>query len=80
MTKVTIRVWAIEWCGYEEYIEVNEASEGVMIDRAVEEFTDMFGLIQHESGEWGEMSDFDEEGEPLEEDSLTSIVAEIYED
>jgi hypothetical protein len=80
MTKVTILVSAVDWCGYEDYIEVAEASEEVMIKEAVDKFAQMYGLMQHESGDWGDIDDFDEEGEPIEEDSLTTIDAEIYED
>jgi hypothetical protein len=80
MTKVTILVSAVDWCGYEDYIEVDEASEEVMIKEAVDEFAQMYSLTEHENGEYGEVEDFDEEGYPLEGATLTTIDAEIYED
>lgn len=75
--KFNINVTATDWCGYASNYQIEAEHEEEALNKAHEEFISEWGLLEYEDGMYGEYGDFDEEGEPLEEDSLTSINAQV---
>jgi len=68
-----IEVQATDWCGYTSDYHVIADSKEEATEKATQLFIDEWDIVEYEDGMYGEFEDFDDEGEPLEEDSLTSI-------
>lgn len=65
MEKFTVEIYAIEWCGFSEYYEViaedESDAEDIAIEKHLEDFVDMYGLLHCEDGKYLEDEDDDDE-------------------
>jgi hypothetical protein len=76
-----VRVSATDWCGYDSHYTIEAEHRDEACDLAIEEFVQEWDLLLHvELQQWGEVGDFDEEGEPEDEDSLTGISTWVEEE
>jgi hypothetical protein len=73
----TVEVRATDWCGYDSEYEIMAESEDAAAELAELEFIDEWDLLKYTDGNWGEPEDFDEEGDPIDDDSLTSITTNV---
>jgi hypothetical protein len=80
MKKYTVKAYAVDWCGYESFYEVEAISEKEAMDKAIGLLADEYDLMLFDQGEYGEMEDFDEDGLPVEDAELTTLSAQIIED
>lgn len=78
MAIFNVKVYAVDWCGYEDYTKVEAKDEDEAIDKAVEEFISFYDLIMTDTGEYVDADSLDEDGNS-EEDG-TTIAANIVED
>jgi hypothetical protein len=75
MAIFNVKVYAIDYCGYESYYTVEANSEEEALERAEQEFCDEYDLLCVGNGEYADMDTINEDGEA--EDDTTSINAEI---
>jgi predicted adenine nucleotide alpha hydrolase (AANH) superfamily ATPase len=77
METYNVRAYAVDWCGYESHYQIHAESEDKAREIACQNLIDEYDLVEYQDGEYGEMEDFDEDGEPLEDSELTTISASI---
>lgn len=75
MKTFEIEVETIDWCGYKETFTVTAESEEAAIEKATEEFCDLYSLLPVGDGEYADTDTLDEDGEPTED--TTSINATV---
>ena len=75
--KYVVAVSATDWCGYYSTYDIVAETEDEAEQEAQQMLIDEYDLIEYEDGMYGEHEDFDDDGIPLEEDSLTSIHAAV---
>lgn len=78
MKKFTVELYAIEWCGFSHYYEVEAENENeyhaedLALEKYEEDFADMYSLLMVEGG-YLESCDFDDETGEYDEDDVTTI-------
>lgn len=79
--KYEVTVSATDWCGYCETFIVKADDKEQAAELGEQEFIQYWELLMEaESGQYGDPDDFDENGEPLEDDILTGITVENVEE
>ena len=78
MAIFNVKVWAVDWCGYEDYFKIEAENEEKAIEKAIEEFADSYDLIMVDAGEYVDAHSLDEDGNS--EEDPTTIDAKIVED
>ena len=80
MAKFTVDIYAVDWCGFSHYYEVEAENEDDAEDKALElyeqDFVDMFCLLLTEDG-YIESDDYDSETEEYDEDDCSTLGTRI---
>tara|TARA_Y100001973_G_C4911740_1_gene192185 strand:- start:41 stop:298 length:258 start_codon:yes stop_codon:yes gene_type:complete len=84
MKEFVVKMFCIDFCGYEQYYKVLAEDENDAEDKVLEnylnEFLDEYGLEQIAPGEYTEYDNLTENGKVIDEQDVTNIMCTVVYD